>query len=266
MTNVVSTTAAAPSVAPTGNCGHSGSYVSIANPSDLNSISQCTTIAGDLIIAPTGSGLSSIDLPSGLQTISGSLIFDGQSTASTASISAPGLSSVGSTQSTGAQGLSDLVTNSGLVIGNFPSLTSFSFPNLATIQSNFVVENNPLVSAINMPDLSTVGGNLDLTGNFNSVQLPALTGVDGGVNVETTSANFQCPNNIRGSTKGSTFSCEGNVTHPVPGQGLQYSTSSHKSSAMKKDSSKITRKIWLTAIDVEIIITALMFGWFMQLI
>jgi hypothetical protein len=266
VTNVVSTTAAAPSAVPTGNCGHTGGYVSIANPSDLDSISKCTTIAGDLIITPASGELSSIDLPSGLQGISGSLIFDGQSTASTVSITASGLSSVGSTQSTGAQGLSDIVTNSGLIIGNFPSLTNFSFPNLANIQSNFLVENNPQVSGINMPGLSNVGGNLDLTGNFNSLQLPDLAAVNGGVNVETTSTNFQCPSNIHGSTKGSAFNCEGNVTHPVPGQGLQYSASLHKSSSMKKASSKITLQIWLTAIDVEIIITALMFGWLMQLI
>lgn len=259
MTNAPTTTAT-----PSGNCGHSGGYVSIASSSDLDSISECTTIAGDLIITP--GSLSSINLPSGLQTISGSLVLDGQNTASTESISAPGLSSVGASQSTGAQGFSGLVSTSGLVIGNFPSLTNFSFPSLATIQSNFLVENIPQVNSISMPELSNVNGNLDLTGNFNSVQLPALTAVSGGVNVETTSPGFQCPNNIHGSTKGSSFICEGNVTNPDPGQGLQYAAASHKSSAVKKDSSKITLQISLIAKDVEIVLTVLLFGWLIQLI
>jgi hypothetical protein len=239
-TGVESATVTGPSVVPSPSCGQTGGYLTISSSSDLDGISQCTEIKGDLIVTPGTSGLGSIDFPPGLQSVTGTLVFDGQNLASTTSISAPGLSSVGAAQSTGTKGLSDLVNTSGLIIGNFPSLGNFSFPSLATIQSNFVVENNPQVGDIDMPELSNVDGNVDLTGNFNSVELPALKQVEGGVNVQTTSPSFQCPSDIRTATKQSAFTCDGNVTHVNPGQDLQYATTPTKSSAIKANSSKIT--------------------------
>jgi hypothetical protein len=230
----------APPAKTTAPCGVSGGYISITSPSGLDSISGCTTIASDLIITPARGQLNAIELPSGLHRISGSPISDGQDAASTVSIVAPSLSSVGSTQSTGAQGLTDLVATSGLVIGNFPSLANISFPILEMIESNFVIENNLQLSNVDTPMVSSVGGNLDLTGNFNSVRLPDLMTINGGTNIQSMAADFHCPSNIHGFTKGSAFNCIGNVTHPVPGQGLQYATtSSHKSSAAKKESSKV---------------------------
>jgi hypothetical protein len=162
----------------TGSCGVSGGYISITNPGDLASINECTALEGDVIITP-GAGMTSVNLPSALKSVGGSLVFDGQNTATISSISAPGLTSIGSTQSNGAQGLTDLVTTNGLAIGNFKSLTSMLFPNLVSIQANFMVENNPqLLGIIDMPELSNVGGNIDLTGTFNSVDLPALTKIN----------------------------------------------------------------------------------------
>ena len=46
-----------------------------------------------------------------------------------------------------------------------------------------------------MQALSNVGGNVDLNGNFNGVELPLLSKVGGGVNVETTPPSFQYPGN-----------------------------------------------------------------------
>lgn len=116
-----------------------------------------------------------------------------------------------------------------------------------------------------MSQLATVAGNVDLTGNFNDVSLPAISDVGGGVNVESTSSSFQCPSNIHGVTKGSAFTCEGNVQHPVPGQGLKYSNS-HPNSAKKNEWSKPSLRIRLIVIDLEVILTALIFGVLMQLI
>jgi len=85
-----------------------------------------------------------------------------------------------------------------------------------------------------MPQLSNVAGNIDLTGNFEKVELPVLSTIGGGVNIESSSSSFQCPSNIRGATKGSIFNCKGDVQHPAAGQGLQYSNR-QLSSAIKKE-------------------------------
>jgi len=226
-------TATAPSATPS--CGTAGRYITITSDADLMSISNCITITGDLIIT-TGSALTSIDLPTGLQSVTGSLVFDGQSQSSATSISAAGLSSVGSSQSNGAQSLSDLINTSGLVIGNFPALGQFAFPNLATISSNLVVEQNPQLNTVTLPVLSTVGDNIDLTGDFNSIQLPDLQSVGGGVNVQSQSPSFQCPANLHTATKGSAFTCQGNISQPVPGHDLSYNSTGKKSIATKTNS------------------------------
>lgn len=266
-TAAVTTPAEATQSSSTGGCGASGGYVLVKSADDLNAISDCTTIAGDLIITPDNS-LSSISLPSGLQAITGSFILDGRNSASTTSISAPGLNSVGSTKSNAAQQISGFYTTNGLIIGYFPSLSGLSFPNLAGIQGNLLVQNDPGLTTINFPELSTIGGNLDLTGNFNSVSLPALASV-GGVNVETTSSSFQCPGNIHASSSGKPFTCDGNVKNPVPGEGLSSTpapTSPLKSGAASYHFGKRWPRIVLINVDVETILTLLIFGWLIHLI
>lgn len=241
-TGVAASPVAATPTTPAGECGGSAGYVWIRNVDDFDAIVNCITITGDLIVTPD-TNLDSIDLPGVLQTVTGSLIFDGQSTASATSISAPGLNSVGSTKSSGTQQISDFYTTDGLIIGYFRSLTKLSFPMLAGIQSNFLIQNDSYLTTFSFPALSTIGGNLDLTGNFDSVGFPALTRIGGGVNVETTSSDFQCPGNIHSSDSGGAFTCEGSVTNPTPGKGLS-STSSQKGSLKSSATILSLGKLW----------------------
>jgi hypothetical protein len=171
---------------------------SISTPGDPDSISNCYGVAGDLAVTP-GSGPTSIELPSGIQYISGSLIFDGENNAPTTSISGDSLFAVGEAvalgqvQSSNAQQISDLVNSSGLTIGNFPSLTHFSFASFQATYANLLVENNPALSSIDMSQFKTVYRNLNLTGDFSTLSLPVLAFVGGGINVQSLSPSFQCP-------------------------------------------------------------------------
>lgn len=120
---------------------------------------------------------SSVSIPS-LHAVNGSLGLYGNGFAS---ISAPNLTSIGNT-ATNAGGLA--------IVGN-TALTNFSFPALTNIGGGDQVANNTGLSDINFPALSIVGGAIDFTGNFSSVELPALTNVKGAFNLQST-AQFSC--------------------------------------------------------------------------
>ena len=103
-----------------------------------------------------------------------------------------------------------------------------------TVQANLLMQNNPAVNIIDYPQLFEIGGNLDLTGNFQSVELPDLSTVSGGINVETTSSTFQCPQTVQDLSHANGFVCAGNINNPVPGI-HGGTTSGHKSGAIKRD-------------------------------
>jgi hypothetical protein len=124
-----------------------------------------------------------------------------------------------------AQGLqqiaSDQTDNSfsgaGLIITDYQILTTINFPNLTYIGSNFVIARNPNASAIDgFLALQNVAGNLDITGNFDTLSLSNLGHVGGDFNVQSSSKEFKCPQINRTSIQGSTFVCAGSVADPQP--------------------------------------------------
>jgi hypothetical protein len=80
-------------------------------------------------------------------------------------------------------------SNSSHSSGNFAFLGSLE----SFITGEFLFAETPAVPNFNgFPVLSQIGGSLDLTGNFNSVELPNLNSIGGGVNVQSSSPSFQC--------------------------------------------------------------------------
>lgn len=206
-------------------------------PADLEAIADCTTIFGDLIIfifTPTSDALTSITLPSGLHTITGNMIASGAAISDPQEtnfkgIEAPGLTSVGEADSTAFDSILSQIDNPdnvqfnftpGFSLQTFPSLNQMGFPSLSSVGGNFLVAQNPDLGDINLPLLSTIGGNLDVTGDFNSLELPDLNYVGGGVNVQSSSPTFKCPIpklRTNGDVHGDGFVCLGNVHNPVSG-------------------------------------------------
>lgn len=153
-----------------------------------------------------------IVLPSQLESITGALTADG---VGATSIQAPGLRTIGTISQSGGP------FPDSLAIINSPFLTAASFPQLDSIGKDLLFANNSDLKNINgFPRLQQVGGNVDLTGDFNQVSLPALISVGGGVNIQTTSGSFTCPipdDRNNGVIQGQGFVCAGNIAHPSPG-------------------------------------------------
>jgi hypothetical protein len=229
-------------------CGDSEGFVIISSQGDLDSISNCQTIKGDLIIVPNlnqGLGndtgiLKSIVLPSGLQTVTGSIYLAGVyliASSGASSIEASGLTSIGSEGANSAYNFSNPFFNFGLAVYLFPSLNSMAFPALKTIAGDlFYAYNEGSLNDLNFPQLSNVGGSLDLIGNFNSLELPDLSSVGGAVNIQSSSKSFTCPIpkfRTNGAVKGNGFVCEGDVAYPIPGVTGQNVTAVGKASSIR---------------------------------
>lgn len=125
-----------------------------------------------------------------------------------------------------------------LFITNNTDLLNISMPLLQTV-SGFQIANNTLLLDIDFPSLTTVGA-VDLTGDFKTLELPLLTRVEGGVNVQTTATGFTCP--ISQSKVSSTsFVCKGAVASPQKANSTSSSsttTTSSGSSTSTTSSSK----------------------------
>ncbi|MCJ1355110.1 MAG: hypothetical protein MMC33_005101 [Icmadophila ericetorum] len=195
--------------------------ISVDNNPYLSTISMdFTTIMGSLDIGANdvaGNGLS-VSFQS-LQS-AGSATFRNATT-----VSIPALINV--TQNLGFYGndfqslsCPNLTQAGGVIFVSNDMLSSISMPLLKTINSNngtFQIANNTLLTSITgFGDLKNVNGNVDLTGNFTSVNLPDLTNVGGALNVQT-SANFNCNNitSLESSqvVKGS-VTCAGEQSNP----------------------------------------------------
>ena len=197
------------------NCGIDGFGAEINYPSDLDSISQCTIINGDLIIRPYGPFDSSVTLPSGLHTVAGYLMFVFDNFNTINSIAASGLTTIGPADNTTTFGSAG---SGGLIIEYFNALTSMSFPLLNSISLDFWITDNPNVKDISgFPVLSQIGAFVTLEGDFDSVELPALTFIGGNVFISTSSSSFQCPfTKLQedGAVHGTSFVCESVGTSP----------------------------------------------------
>jgi hypothetical protein len=105
-----------------------------------------------------------------------------------------------------------------IVISDNIMLLGFDFPSLTTINSDLMLANNTaLLNVTAFQKLSSLGWDLDLTGCFDTVSLPAIKSIGRRVNIQSSSDVFQCPfpeieNN--GVTTGRGFICSGGVKNP----------------------------------------------------
>lgn len=221
-------------------CGSPGATTSIFNMDDLNSLNNCTEIQGNLYVQAPGK-IPTLMLPPSLVTITGGLVCNGTASKYT-TIQAPSLTTINSAKNNTSNN-----TNSGLVITNYPSLTNLSFPTLTSIGSQFVLGDNDLLLEISGFDLlAQVGGNLEITGNFYSLNLPSLVSVGGDVDIETSANNFTCPiPQLQSSVSaaGGSFVCSGNikqanVTQPASSTNSVASSSSSPTSSSSSSSAK----------------------------
>lgn len=159
--------------------------------------------------------VSSVSLPS-LATVNGSLGFYGNYLDS---ISAPNLTAVTS-------GSLAMVANS--------DLANISMPLLKTVGGGVQIANNSALDGISFPLLATVGGAIDFSGNFTTPDLPALTDVKGGFNMQSTTtidcSGFQKEKNS-GVIQG-TYVCKttADATSSTSGSSTGSSSSSSSSS------------------------------------
>ena len=127
------------------------------------------------------------------------------------------------TSSINAQDIADIasdpteptVNNVGFVIVDYPALSSLAFPNLAVVGSNFIIAQNPKLTTIQFPSLRSIRGNLDVTGNFQILDLPSLSLVNGSVNIQTSSGSFSCPLFASVAILG-TYECSVGTNNPQP--------------------------------------------------
>jgi len=118
------------------------------------------------------------------------------------SVLAPNLTSVGNF-ATGVGSLA-LVANG--------KLSNISFPALTSVGGANQIANNTALDAIAFPALKTVGGAIDFSGNFTTPELPALTNVKGGFNIQSQQSvdctGFQSQSGGKGSIIQGTFICK----------------------------------------------------------
>lgn len=139
---------------------------------------------------------TSVSLPN-VSTINSTLSFTNNSVET---ISLPKLKEVG--------GSLALVSNS--------QLTKVSFPKLHEIGGAFQVANNTnLISIMGFPNLTSVGGAIDFIGDFEEAEVPDLSVVRGGVNIDSSSDNFNCSswNSAQEDSviRGDSYQCKGGV-------------------------------------------------------
>ena len=169
-------------------------------------------IEGSLYVHAWGD-IPTLEFSSQLTTVTGGLFCSGDGdNYTTSTIAASGLRSIFSNES------SPVFLSIGLVISDYQNLSTLSFPALTAVESNLVLARNPLLRKIDgLQSLATVNGNLDITGNFDVLDLPSLRFVNGFLNVKSSSSAFQCSQlNESSVIVTGAFSCEGNVFDPQP--------------------------------------------------
>jgi len=192
-------------------CGQSGTTLAVLETTDLSAIQNCTTIQGSVYVHAPWSN-NTLSLPASLQTVTGGLFCTGLGVNGfMAVIEGLGLKAVATDENETA------TVGTGLVISDYANLTALNFPSLEMIGSNFILtRNDQLVTLSGFDNLTTVKGNVDLTGNFQRVAMPALQDVSGSVNIQSTSDTFQCPVKSNVVSGNSSFVCAGGVSNPRP--------------------------------------------------
>jgi hypothetical protein len=186
-------------------CGKEEGFVLLSLQSDIDSISDCTTIFGSLYIVLEidtngfpGSSPVIFTLPSSLQSINGSLsITVSEDGSPTTTVVFPNLERIGPPNGTHAS----IGYNLGISTES-SNVTTVSFPALTSIGGDFDWDEvNSLVTNVSgFPVLAAIGdvspGVLSISGAFASLELPALDFVSAGIIIESTNPSFRCPSNI----------------------------------------------------------------------
>lgn len=216
--------------------------MSLSQQSDIDAISGRTTIYGNLNIFLNGpSGITPIppvtfNLPEGLQTVTGSVLLDTFGNAPTTALNAPGIVTIGSSQSN----TGDLSLNAGIVDYTFESeLMSTSFPLLKSIGGSFAYYTISNLSSVNgFAALERVGQDIDIEGNFISLALPALNFVGANINILSTNMAFRCPKinvQVAAANQSNLFYCQYEYGSP-PSETSYHTTMGVKSSATISES------------------------------
>ncbi|KAI9827042.1 MAG: hypothetical protein M1819_007034 [Sarea resinae] len=151
-----------------------------------------------------------------------------------------------------------------LVFVSNTALTNISLPVLTTIGGGYQIANNTKLSEVNgFTKLSTIAGALDFSGNFTSVDLPALSDVRGGFNMQS-SAPLDCSafqkEKSSGAIKGS-FTCKGKLVKPsTKGSNPTASSSSSatSASATKKSAASGRFEVKAAAVVLSVFVAGLM--------
>ncbi|CEG77736.1 hypothetical protein RMATCC62417_12435 [Rhizopus microsporus] len=100
-------------------------------------------------------------------------------------------------------------------------LNNLSMAKLSHLGGALSVSGNTKLASIQaFANLQQVDGTLDIIGGFDEMQLPAISDIRGGLNVQTSSSTFSCDamNKLKnGVIKGNTFTCKAAVAHPKSG-------------------------------------------------
>lgn len=131
-----------------------------------------------------------------------------------------------------------------LTIVDNKQLNNLSIPQLQLLGGAFALANNSVLQKVDVPKLQQVDGTIDITGNFEKIELPNLLDVRGGLNVQTSSANFSCDevNKLKegGVTKGHEFTCKSNVSNPKSAISLNNGTNSNNDMTTDSSSASLT--------------------------
>ena len=192
-------------------CGERASTTTVSDLDDLHALNTCTTFYGSLYLhTSTDAEYDNITIPVALNDITGGLYCSGGGTDSTTdTIIGRRMINIASDPTEPTTG------HVGFVIVDYPTLSSLMFPDLAVVGSDFIIARNPKLTTIEFPSLKSVTGNVDITGDFHTLDLPSLSLVNGSLNLQTSSSNFACPQfgdvEIRGS-----YACSVGVSNPQP--------------------------------------------------
>ena len=146
-------------VAATASC----SSATITSQGDADTISSCSTITGDLVLATNSAGSIALD---GVQVIEGSFTSEPCSSGSSCS----GLVSLSSSTLTSV--------SHGVTLQSFSNLTTISFPQLLSTGSAFSLEDLPALQNVTVPQLaSTADFHISNTPKFTNLTLDLLQNV-----------------------------------------------------------------------------------------
>jgi hypothetical protein len=177
----------------------------------FDAIQNCSVINGSLFVHATSGDVDDIIIPDSVKAITGGLYCSGAAANySTDTIKGDSVSSIaGDSKDTS-------IGQIGMVISDYVALATFSFPSLQSVGSNLVLARNPVLTTIDgLQSLGFVNGNLDITGSFDTLLLPALAKVNGKINIQTNSSSFVCPSFSNVTVQGS-ITCLSKIVNPQP--------------------------------------------------